>query len=42
MKIYEIVKNLIHNAIKYTNKGFVFCEVNVNNSFLISVYMTAV
>ncbi len=39
MKIYEIVKNLIHNAIKYTNKGFVFCEVNVNNSFLnFSVY----
>ena len=32
MKIYEIVKNLIHNAIKYTNKGFVFCEVNVNLS----------
>ena len=34
MKIYEIVKNLIHNAIKYTNKGFVFCEVNVKNNFL--------
>lgn len=39
MKIYEIVKNLIHNAIKYTNKGFVFCEVNVNSNFLnFSVY----
>ena len=39
MKIYEIVKNLIHNAIKYTNKGFVFCEVKVNSNFLnFSVY----
>lgn len=39
MKIYEIVKNLIHNAIKYTNKGFVYCEVNVKNNFLsFSVY----
>lgn len=39
MKIYEIVKNLVHNAIKYTNKGFVFCEANVKNGYLtFSVY----
>lgn len=39
MKIYEIVKNLVHNAIKYTNKGFVFCETNVKNGYLtFSVY----
>lgn len=34
MKIYEISKNLIDNAIKYTNKGFVFAEIEVNNLFL--------
>lgn len=31
MKIYEISKNIIHNAIKYTEKGFVFVEVELKN-----------
>lgn len=34
MKIYEIAKNLIHNAIKYTEKGFVLCEVNIDDNYL--------
>lgn len=34
MKIYEIAKNIIHNAIKYTNKGFVLCEIFLEDSFL--------
>lgn len=34
MKIYEISKNLIHNAIKYTEKGFVYVEVNIKNFIL--------
>lgn len=34
MKIYEIAKNIIHNAIKYTEKGFVLCEINIENGFL--------
>ncbi|WP_462424122.1 hybrid sensor histidine kinase/response regulator [Fusobacterium ulcerans] len=34
MKIYEIAKNLIHNAIKYTEKGFVLCEVDIKDSYL--------
>lgn len=34
MKIYEIAKNIIHNAIKYTEKGFVLCEVKIENGYL--------
>ncbi len=34
MKIYEIIKNLVHNAIKYTKKGAILCEVKIKNSFL--------
>jgi two-component system sensor histidine kinase BarA len=34
MKIYEIIKNLVHNAIKYTEKGSILCEVEIKNSFL--------
>lgn len=34
MKIYEIVKNLVHNAIKYTKKGSILCEVEITDSFL--------
>lgn len=34
MKIYEIVKNLVHNAIKYTEKGSILCEVEIKDSFL--------
>jgi len=34
MKIYEIIKNLVHNAIKYTKKGAILCEVEITNSFL--------
>lgn len=34
MKIYEIAKNIIHNSIKYTEKGFVLCEVDVRDGYL--------
>ena len=34
IKIYEIAKNIIHNALKYTEKGFVLCEVFVENNTL--------
>lgn len=34
MKIYEIAKNIIHNSIKYTEKGFVFCEVDIKDGYL--------
>lgn len=34
MKIYEIAKNIIHNSIKYTEKGFVLCEIDVKNGYL--------
>ena len=34
IKIYEIAKNIIHNALKYTEKGFVLCDVFVENSTL--------
>lgn len=34
MKIYEVVKNLVHNAIKYTERGSIFCEVEIKDSFL--------
>lgn len=34
MKIYEIAKNIIHNSIKYTEKGFVLCEVDIVDSQL--------
>ncbi|WP_372713476.1 sensor histidine kinase, partial [Ilyobacter sp.] len=34
MKLYEIVKNLVHNAIKYTEKGSVLCAVEIKDSTL--------
>ncbi len=34
MKIYEIAKNIIHNSIKYTEKGFVLCEVEIIGGYL--------
>lgn len=34
MKIYEIAKNIIHNSIKYTEKGFVLCEIDIRNNYL--------
>jgi len=38
-KIYEIAKNIIHNALKYTEKGFVLCDVFVeNNTLFFNVY----
>ena len=39
IKIYEIAKNIIHNALKYTNKGFVLCDVFVEkNTLYFNVY----
>ena len=39
IKIYEIAKNIIHNALKYTEKGFVLCDVFVeNNTLFFNVY----
>lgn len=39
MKIYEIAKNIVHNSIKYTEQGFVLCEVNIqNNNLYFNVY----
>lgn len=39
MKVYEIAKNIIHNSIKYTEKGFVLCEVDiVANNLCFNVY----
>ena len=39
IKIYEIAKNIIHNAIKYTEKGFVLCDVFVEkNTLFFNVY----
>lgn len=40
MKIYEIAKNIIHNSIKYTEKGFVLCEINITdkNELCFNVY----
>ena len=39
MKIYEIAKNIIHNSIKYTEKGFVLCEIDVkDNNLCFNVY----
>lgn len=34
MKIYEIAKNIIHNSIKYTEKGFVLCEIDIKDNYL--------
>ena len=34
MKLYEIVKNLVHNAIKYTEKGSVLCALEIKDSTL--------
>ena len=34
IKIYEIAKNIIHNALKYTEKGFVLCDIFVENNIL--------
>jgi len=34
MKLYEVVKNLVHNAIKYTKKGSVLCTVEIRDSLL--------
>lgn len=34
MKIYEILKNLIHNGIKYTNNGGVVCEYRYDDEKL--------
>lgn len=34
MKVYEIAKNIIHNSIKYTEKGFVLCEVDIRDGYL--------
>lgn len=43
MKIYEISKNIIHNAIKYTNKGFVYVEVELKDlSLKINVHDSGV
>lgn len=39
IKIYEIAKNIIHNALKYTEKGFVLCEISIkNNTLFFNVY----
>lgn len=39
IKIYEIAKNIIHNAIKYTEKGFVLCDVFVEkNTLFFNIY----
>lgn len=39
IKIYEIAKNIIHNAIKYTEKGFVLCDIFVEkNTLFFNVY----
>lgn len=39
MKIYEIAKNIIHNSIKYTEKGFVLCEIDIkDNNLYFNVY----
>ena len=39
IKIYEIAKNIIHNALKYTEKGFVLCDVFVeNNTLFFNIY----
>jgi two-component system sensor histidine kinase BarA len=39
MKLYEIVINIIQNAIKYTDKGFVLVEIAYeNNSLIFDVY----
>ena len=39
IKIYEIAKNIIHNALKYTNKGFVLCDVFIEkNNLYFNVY----
>ncbi|ATV67972.1 MAG: response regulator [Fusobacterium periodonticum] len=43
IKIYEIAKNIIHNALKYTNKGFVLCDVFVEkNTLYFNVYDSGV
>ena len=43
IKIYEIAKNIIHNALKYTNKGFVVCDVFVEkNTLFFDVYDSGV
>ena len=42
IKIYEIAKNIIHNALKYTEKGFVLCDVFVENNTLFLMFMIVV
>lgn len=38
-KVYIIIKNIIQNAIKYTNKGFVLCELEIeHNSMVLDIY----
>ena len=35
MKLYEILTNLVQNAIKYTNEGFIMIEIENNSDYLI-------
>lgn len=34
-KVYIIIKNIIQNAIKYTNQGFVLCELQIEHNFML-------
>jgi len=43
MKIYKVIKNIINNAVKYTNQGSVLCEAEITNSLLkFSVFDTGI
>lgn len=43
MKIYKIIKNIINNAVKYTNQGSVLCEAEITDSLLkFSVFDTGI